>query len=132
MTDLPHEHLPQPAVIDLGPAGSPTLPAQRESGTSGRKRGAIIGGGLLAVALAGGGAAYAVAALGGGGVQPDSAVPSSAMAIVTVDLDPSAGQKLDALRFARMFPDVKTALGDSDDPRKSLFKALLGPTCLVG
>ena len=132
MTDLPHEHLPQPDVIDLGPAGSTTLPAQRESGTSGRKRGAIIGGGLLAVALAGGGAAYAVAALGGGGAQPDSAVPSSAMAIVTVDLDPSAGQKLDALRFARMFPDVKTALGDSDDPRKSLFKALQDENELSG
>ena len=132
MTDTPHEYLPQPDVIDLGPASSTTLPAQSESGTSGRKRGAIIGGGLLAVALVGGGAAYAVAALGGGGAQPDSAVPSSAIAIMKVDLDPSAGQKIDAMRFARMFPDVKAALGDSDDPRESLFKVLQAQNELIG
>ena len=130
MTSTPPDpYLPRPGVIDLGPTNGTTLPVR---GASGRKRGAVIGGGLLAVALVGGGAAYAVVALGGGGTQPESAIPSSAMAIVKVDLDPSAGQKLDALRFARTFPDLKQALGDSDDPRESLFKALRAEDQLSG
>ena len=133
MTSTPHDDpsVPQPDVIDLGATDS-TPAAPGGPGAFGRKRGAIIGGGLLAVALVGGGAAYAVAALGGGGAQPDSAIPSSAIAMVKIDLDPAAGQKVDALRFARMFPDVKSALGDGDDPRQSLFKALQSENELSG
>lgn len=129
MTGTPQDDPYVPAgFVDLDPVGTTILPVP----ASGRKRGAVIGWGLLAVALVGGGAAYAVVALGGGGTQPESAIPSSAMAIVKVDLDPSAGQKLDALRFARMFPDLKQALGDSDDPRESLFKALRAENQLSG
>jgi hypothetical protein len=83
---------------------------------------------VLSVALVGGGAAYGVGRLSGGGAQPDEMVPANALAIVSVDLDPSAGQKVDALRFARAFPTVKTRIGSSDDLRKVLFDAVSDST----
>ena len=92
----------------------------------------MLGGGLLALALAGGAATYAVAAFSGGGAQPESLIPSSALAMVRVDLDPSAGQKIDALRFARKFPDAKSRLGSSDDPRRALFDSLRLDSTLSG
>lgn len=122
-------------VVDLGaqprdtsgsgrPAsGQPWGSVLAEHPARSRPRGVLIGGGLLALALVGGGAAYAVAALSGGGAQPEAGIPSSALAIVKVDLDPGAGQKVDALRFARRFPAVSTKMGSSDDPRRALFEA---------
>jgi hypothetical protein len=90
---------------------------------SGRRRG-LVAGAVLAVGLIGGGVAYGVGQLSGGGAQPDEMVPSSALAIVSVDLDPSAGQKVDALRFARKFPDLKKHVGSGDDLRKAFFDAI--------
>lgn len=127
MTSTPHDPLTGPDVVDLG--GEPT-----PSGSTGRgrKKGLVIGGGLLAVALVGGGAAYAVAALSGGGAQPEASIPSSAFAMVKVDLDPSAGQKIDALRFARGFPDVRDRIGSTDDPRQAIFETLTKGQGLAG
>ncbi len=125
MTSTPHDpyRREEPDVIDLGSPGASVLPA-RTTSRGGRRRASVIGGGVLALAVAGGAGAYAVSALGGGGDQPEVAVPSSAFALVRVDLDPAAGQKLDALRFARRFPDVGSKLGSGDDPRKAIFEAL--------
>lgn len=63
----------------------------------------ILIGAVAGVALAGTGAA-AYGTLGGGGAQPEDVIPATALAYVDVDLDPSAEQKLDALRFVRKFP----------------------------
>ena len=52
--------------------------------------------------------------------------------MVRVDLDPSASQKLDALRFARRFPDVGSRLGSGDDPRRAIFEALTKGSTLSG
>jgi hypothetical protein len=42
---------------------------------------------------------------------------------VSVDLDPSLGQKVNALRFLHKFPAAKKALGSSDDIRQAVFEA---------
>lgn len=58
----------------------------------------LIGGGVAAAALIGGGA-YAVTMLGGGGDRPSSVLPGNAALYAQVDLDPSAGEKIAAVRF---------------------------------
>jgi Protein of unknown function (DUF3352) len=80
-----------------------------------------IGAGVLAVAGLGVGAAVAAGALGGGGSQPDTLVPATAVGYVSVDLDPSLGQKVDAVRFLRRFPSARASLGSTDDIRKWFF-----------
>ncbi|MEO7746036.1 MAG: DUF3352 domain-containing protein [Actinomycetota bacterium] len=125
MTSTPHDPYgsDEPDVVDLGAPEGTVLP-ERTTPRGGRRRAGLLVGGVLALAVAGGAGAYAVSALGGGGDQPEVAVPSSAFALVRVDLDPAAGQKLDALRFARRFPDVGSKLGSGDDPRQAIFEAL--------
>jgi hypothetical protein len=96
----------------------------REAAGPATRRRRLVAGAVLAVGLIGGGVAYGVAQLSGGGAQPDQMVPASALAVVTVDLDPSAGQKVDALRFARAFPELKARVGGGDDLRKVLFEVV--------
>ena len=63
----------------------------------------VAGVGVLVLALVGG-VTYGVGALSGGGSQPESALPSGAVAYLKVDLDPSAGQKVDALPVHAQVP----------------------------
>lgn len=84
----------------------------------------LVAGGVGALVLAlVAGVTYGVGALSGGGSQPESALPSGAFAFVKIDLDPSAGQKIDGFRFLRQFPALKDKLG-GDDPRRLLFEAV--------
>lgn len=70
----------------------------------------LIGGGVAAAALIGGGV-YAAMAMSGGGDQPDSVLPGTAAAYVQVDLDPTAGQKVTAVRFFQgLDPEVKESI----------------------
>jgi hypothetical protein len=90
------------------------------------RKGALVGAaaaGLLAVAGAG---AWAVAQLMGGGEAPAAAVPDDALAYVSLDLDPSAGQKIEALRTLRKFPALREHLGagSGDDLRHWLYQGL--------
>lgn len=124
MTQPPGEQPEQPEQPAQTVAGTDVLAAGSQAPSRGRRRGVLIGASVLAVALVGGGAALAASKLGGGGAQPDEAVPASAVGFVAVDLDPSAGQKVDFLRFARKFPDARKAIGSDDDVRKALFEAL--------
>ena len=91
----------------VGPAGS--------SGRS--RRGAVIAAAAVAVvAVLGGGAYAAYSFLDGGGPQPADVLPDSTVAVVSVDLDPSAGQKIAAIKSIRRFPTLKKSLGlDADD-----------------
>jgi hypothetical protein len=78
---------------------------------------------LLAVALVlAGGAAFAVTKLGGGGQQPAEALPGNAIAYWRMDIDPSVGQKVAAVRFLSTFPKSN---GDftTGDIRKKLWDA---------
>lgn len=113
----------------LSTGGSGPVPA---AGSAGRRRGLAIGAGVLAVALVGGGAALTASRLGGGGAQPDQVVPASAIAFAAVDLDPSSGQKFEAVRFLRKFPSTKDRLGKGEDLRKALFESLKTETDVAG
>lgn len=85
---------------------------------------ALIGGaGVLVLALVGG-VTYAVGALSGGGSQAADALPSGAFAAVTLDLDPSAGQKIDGFRFLRKFPALRDDVPLDGDVRKVMFDAI--------
>lgn len=130
MSSTPHDPSSTSDVVDLG--DDAVAAARPAPSPGGRRRGLAIGGGLLAVALVGGGVTYGVAALRSDGAAPEASIPSSAFAVLKVDLDPSAGQKVNALRFARKFPDAKDKLGTSDDPRKALFDALRGDDQVKG
>lgn len=80
--------------------------------------------GVVAVMGLGGWGAYAL--LSGGGAQPADAIPDSAFAYVSVDLDPSASQKIEALRILNKFPAIKEELGISgtDDMRRAIFEEM--------
>lgn len=109
-----------------GPGSTPSgdiLAAYDEAEPTKRAPWLLVGGaGLLVLGLVGG-VTYGVGALSGGGSQPESALPAGAFAFVKVDLDPSAGQKVDGFRFLRQFPALKDKLG-SDDLRKVAFEAV--------
>jgi hypothetical protein len=69
---------------------------------------------------------YAVGALSGGGAQPVDALPAGAFAVVSVDLDPSAKQKVDGFRFLRKFPALRAHVPADGDVREVLFDAVAG------
>jgi len=75
--------------------------------------------GLLGAAAGG----WAAAQLLGGGDGPATAVPAIAVGYVALDLDPSAAQKVEALRIAKKFPALaeELDLGVRDDLRRWLF-----------
>lgn len=102
-------------------ASGDILGAYDEAAPTRRAPWLLAGGvGVLVLGLVGG-VTYGVGALSGGGAQPESAVPGGAFAFVKVDLDPSAGQKLDAFRFLRQFPALEDRLG-GEDLRKIVFE----------
>ncbi|GAA1552862.1 hypothetical protein GCM10009804_07330 [Kribbella hippodromi] len=91
-----------------------------------KKRGKIIPivAALAMVLVLAGGGIFAYGKLGGGGKQPAEVLPGSAVAYARVDLNPSAGQKVAAIRFLMKFPSVKDQLGlsgEKDDLRQKLF-----------
>jgi len=82
---------------------------------------------VLAVLLVvGGGGIFAYARLTGG-KQPAAVLPGNAVAYARIDLNPSAGQRVAALRFLMKFPSVKKEIGltsDNDDLRQKLFELI--------
>src|SRR4051794_16238734 len=86
-----------------------------------------IGGLALCVAGAGAGAAaWAAVAFLHQGAQPAEALPDSTLGYVSLDLDPSGGQKIEALKLARKFPGFKDKVGlkTDDDVRRWFFDQL--------
>ena len=123
--DQPEILSDQPTAPEASPAYSAAgtfLPAQPPESTGGKRKWVAGGVAVLLVAGVGVGAAYAAGALGGGGgKQPEAEVPSTSVAFVSFDLNPSLGQKVDALRFLRKFPSAKSSLGSTDDIRQYIF-----------
>ncbi len=95
-------------VLGSGPSAAATT-VVGQPGASGGKRGrAFAIGGAAALVLAAGAGAFAVgSALSGGGTQPEALVPRGAVAYAELDLDPSAGQKMQAFAFLRKFPQLQ-------------------------
>src|SRR5262245_59393921 len=67
--------------------------------------------------------------MSGGGAQPDEVLPGNAAAYFRIDLDPSAPQKMAAIRFLSTFPAFEKhthITDDSTDVRQTIFDAMLG------
>jgi len=99
-------------------------PIQQSGGSGGKRRGLWLGAAAVTVVLIGGGAALAVQVLSGGGAQPDSAVPGDVLGFARIDIDPSADQKVNAVRLLRRVPQFEEETGitsDRDDLRKKLY-----------
>lgn len=84
--------------------------------------------GVVGVVVAGG---WAALSLMSGTHQPASAVPTGALAYVSLDLDPSAAQKLEAIRIMKRFPalDEELGLDVQDDLRRWAFEELARESC---
>src|SRR4051794_3127162 len=93
----------------------------RPDGSGGRRRTGLLVGAAVATLALGGAGAVAYQALSGGGSQPADVLPGDAYAYLRLDIDPSAGQKIAAVRFLGKLPQVKDTLG-SDDPRRKLWE----------
>ena len=78
---------------------------------------------VLAVVLIAVGGFAALQFFSAGGPQPSSVLPASTFALVTVDLDPSGGQKVEALKTLHKFPGLRktTGLDSSSDVIESIF-----------
>ena len=87
---------------------------------------------MLAI-LVGGSAFAAYQYLNGGGPQPAEALPSNTLGYLRIDLDPSASQKVNAIRLLRKVPEFEEATGissDTEDLRKLMFETMVeGSDC---
>ena len=108
---------PEPDVL------SPAAPEQRPRSRRALALGTV---GALAVAAVGVGTWAAVQYVAGGGDQPTTALPATTLAVVSLDLDPSFGQKVEALEVLRKFPSLKGkgAGGGDADARRFAWNAL--------
>ncbi len=74
-----------------------------------------------ALAVLGGGGAFAFSQLSSKGSQPDTVIPSTAIAFSRIDIDPSAGQKVAAVRFLAKLPAIKQSGAGDGDLRKAMW-----------
>ena len=113
---------PQVETLAMGTVLPPAPPARGKRG-----RGLLIVGATAAgVAVIATGAVAAKGLLGGGS-RADQHLPGTAIAAGMIDLDPSAGQKINALQFAHKFPktgNLDWASADND-PRKWIYEQLV-------
>ena len=60
------------------------------------------------------------------GPQPAEALPAKTLGYVSIDLDPSGGQKIEALQTLNKFPAFKDYVGINadDDLRKEIFSRI--------
>lgn len=100
-----------------------------QAGAGRPRRGKAIALGIGAVLAAGavGAGAWAASMLSGGGPGPAEVLPASALAYASVDLDPSADQKIKAFKLLKKFPALREELDldSQDDLRKTLVEAIL-------
>jgi hypothetical protein len=115
-----------PEFLDgSGPGGSAHAVDHRPDNDN-RKRlivvGALVAGGAV---VAGG--AWAATSFFATGAQPAEALPDSTIAYFSVDLDPSGGQKIEAIRTLRKFPAFtdKINLETDDDLRERFFEEIV-------
>lgn len=107
--------------LDIG-SGGPLPPAS----TGSVRKAALVAGGIVAgVALLGAGA-WAAWSFFATGAQPAEALPDSTIAYASIDLDPSGGQKIEALRTLKKFPlfEDEVGLDTDDDVRQWIFEKI--------
>ncbi len=100
--------------------GQPLTPAASSGG--GGKKLALAGVGVVAVLGLVGGGLWAASSYFGTGDQPAQALPAGTLGYVSIDLDPSGEQKLEALRTLQKFPAFESRLNlDTDDDLRQRF-----------
>jgi hypothetical protein len=103
----------------------PSGPVETGPANDNKKRlvalGALVAGGAV---VAGG--AWAATSFFATGAQPAEALPDSTIAYLSVDLDPSGGQKIEAIKTLRKFPAFtdQINLDTDDDLRERLFEEI--------
>lgn len=118
-SSIPPQGPGQPEYLEQG-SGAP-LGAGRPS--SGNRRTVLLAGGAVAGLLLVGGGVWAAMSFLGQGPQPAEALPASTLGYASVDLDPSGGQKIEAIQMLRKFPAFKDEIGldTDDDVREKIF-----------
>ncbi len=103
------------------------VPFEDGPAASGGPRWGLVAGAGVAVVAAVAGGGFALAQLMSASGSPADAVPANALAYVSIDLDPSAAQKISALTTLRKFPALKKELDldARDDVRRWLFEDVL-------
>lgn len=99
---------------------------------TGRRGVVVVVAAVLAVVLISGGAFAAWRFYFGAGPRPAEVLPASTFALASVDLDPSGGQKVAAIKTLRTFPSWRKRTGvaaDSDLMKSVLDLALSGGPC---
>lgn len=111
----------------LGP-GSPAADSPDDARRGGRR--GMVAAVVLAVAASIGAGTYGVVRLMSGGSPAASAVPADAYGFVSLDLDPSAAQKIEAFKMLRKFPALKDQLDvrSTGDLRRSLVEEIVEST----
>lgn len=112
----------QPEYLHLG-AGEPLGPEPRSKGRGRRVAAVVVG--LAVVGLVGGGA-WAWNAWFNQGPQPSESLPAGTLGYVSIDIDPTGQQKVEAIGFLRKFPAFKDKVGldTGDDVRQKLFELI--------
>lgn len=112
----------------LDSRGGAPIPASKDG--SGGRRTAFIAAGAAIGAVGVAGLAWAAWSFFATGAQPSEALPDSTLAYASIDLDPSGGQKIEALRTLRKFPAFKDQVGlkADDDVREWIFDKIQGST----
>lgn len=112
-----------PEYLEQG-SGAP-LPPEPKTRTRSRKPAVIAGGAIAALLLVGGGV-WAATWYFGSGPQPAEALPASTLGYVSIDLDPSGQQKIEALKMLNKFPAIKDQLNlhADDDIRRKIFEEI--------
>ena len=115
-----------------GPPGSGYAPEYLSGGSGGgrnSRRGLVIGSAAVASVLILGGVSFgAYSFLNAGSDQPAEAIPANAVAYARIDLDPSAGQKVNLLNLLDRFPEFEESTGissDRQDLRKLVIEGML-------
>jgi hypothetical protein len=131
-TDEPgSESVLEPEYLESGGGAPWTAPdatsePQPTGGSRSRRTAWLVGGGVVGL-LALGVGAYAAISFFRQGEQPAVALPAGTLGYVSVDLDPSGGQKIDAFRTLDKFPAFKDKVGihTVDDVRRTFGENIL-------
>jgi hypothetical protein len=110
-----------PAAVEiLSSEGGSVQPPPRR-----RRTGLIAGIATVVVLALGAGGLAAWSAFNGGGAQPESVLPATTVAFAKVDLDPSAGQKVELFKLLQKFPENAQLAGTDKDFGQWLVRRLV-------
>jgi hypothetical protein len=116
----------------LGSAPPPGSAGGDQRTAGGSRRWGVVGGVAVGVAAVVAAGTWGALALMSGGAQPAAALPADALGYMSIDLDPSASQKIEAIQTLRKFPALAEQMDveSRDDLRKYFFeKAQEDSTC---